>query len=1111
MDRIRKSKTTTLGLVCLAAALIGGAAAAQVALPAPPIPVGSQFGSFQAPPYALDNVQGEWVNLETQLIKPVLVTSDEQHVVVANPADDRVVVYDIGLNTVVAEIVVGQGVTALAERPGAAPVPVGLEEGDVEPPPADTIPGEIWVSIRHQSAVAVINPRMWRITHLLRPPISHTQIGARRADTPGGIAFNTDGTKAYVAASSTDKLVVYNAANKTWIKNIALTRTHNTQSTALNDPMAVIHVNGRIYVTSHLSGNQTIVDSLLGGLIPGAFGPVTGGGALKISVVDLNNDPNRSLPDFDVMVVDTATDTVVDHKAAVGTVLFGLTYHPQSGRLVVSSFETRNGAFIGEGSWANGQVVRNRITGFLPTDPPANYIQVVTENLGPNNDNVVMPTDMAVDATGRLFVAGYASGNVGVWASSGAYLGALRAGAGPRGLAVAAGTKRLYVLNRADATLAYYDISGGIPTPAVKTVALPDPTYDRVKDGRKVFLDPTHSGAGTTGCFSCHQDLRKDGEGWHLSKFFDMATGFTNQSPPQNWRDLKGVMVTQDMRSLADAAPFHWRGEQKDLEDFNGAFVGLLHGSKLGDDEFAVMKDYVFSAVYPPNPFQRMNRVYSASALNGHVVYTLVNSDGTTCNNCHKLPTGTDSGITEGLIGSPMTPFAMKTAQLRGTWTKQSDLANVDNVNPPTVNTIWPATGFGFEHEGSLDSVQEFNDFFFGLLTQPQKDDVTDFVEELDTGLSPCTLYSELLNAATASSTFIGTYMINQANNANCDLAARGRLRLAGTWQNVGLLWVPSAGSFAADDSTIGPFTWATLQTMATNGDADLLFLGLPVWSGERVGVDRDRDGVFDVDEIAQGLDPKNPDTDRDGLWDSYDPQPLLNPNTILPVGAPQVVAGSVQVVFNTTNVVKIVYETDTFSPTRVEFGPTTTYGFFSGDPFPLAGSSNLWKRHHTVFLRPQLAQGLRELTDGIQYEFRIHTQGQNGVTGTSGNFNTGGPIELDVNQPNVRVQSIVVTKQRVGSTVTYTATVTVVDDQGNLAPGVTLRLRFTTFVGTGLLAQNFSDLTSNGSGVIVFSDSNTSQSPGDATVFDIPMLDPNGGQSFHWPEGAISVDETAP
>ncbi len=1068
-------------------------------------PVPTQFDKFTGPSFPFDNVQGEMVNYETQLIKPILVTEDGEFVVVANEPENRVVVLTPNLQTIVAEIVVGQGITALAERPGQS---------------ADS--SEIWVSVRHQSSIVVINRGTWRISHLLRANIGNKGIGAKNAANPGGIAFSADGSRAFVAASATNKLTVFNAVTKKFVKNIALKATHNGRNTELEEPMAVLSDGTNVYVVSHASGNQSIVDTDPAlRPFPPPF-PFTTFGPGNVFVEDLDDDLTqaRSLPDFDVMVVDIASEAVVNHFKAVGTTLFGIDLHAETGRLVVANLEARNGELIGEGSFPQGRVVENRITYIDPSGVPANYIYTVTEGLGASSVNIVMPTDVVVGSGGRVFVAGSASAAIGVFDGSGGFLGAMRSGVGPRGLAFSATLNRLYAYNRADNSVGFYNVAGAIPSSPSRTTLLTDPTFNRVKQGRKVFLSPKQSGAQTTGCFSCHQDLRKDRVGWELSKFFDQAEGFTNENQPQ-WKDRKGVMVTQDLRSLADAAPYHWRGEQGDLEFFNDAFVGLLKGSKLSDPDFDLMKDYVFSSVYPANPFQQMNRVYSKNGAAGLLGFAP--PGGGSCIRCHGMPTGTDASPTEGLFGLPGSPFAVKTAQMRGFWTKDSDLTNI--INDTTLpEDLYPSTGFGFFHEGNLDSSFEFIDHFFNLtgraLTQRAA-----FVDEFDSGLAPFTMYSEWLDTTTVTKTKVNSYMINQANAGNGDLAARGRIMVNSVWEDVGLVWdsSPAGQVFLPDSSSLGNFTWSQIKTLATDGEAELLFLGVPVWSGERIGVDRDRDGVFDGDELALGLNPVLPDSDGDGFWDIcvVDPQ---GPGCGI-VGAPSLVPGSVKITVATASTLKLVYETDGLSPTLIEFGTTIAYGFLSGEAVPLPAESNHWKRKHTAFIRPQLAQGLAALDDGQVYNFRIQTRGQNGTIGLSGNFSTVG-MGPDPNDPNgtltdqiglnTRVESIVVVPVRIGTDVTYTATVTLVDSDGAPVVGATVNGRFTHIVGANPPLQDPQSGTTDANGVVVLASTET-QSLGDLTFFDIPMAVSgtmgvqNGTGFFAWPEGPSCVETLAP
>jgi hypothetical protein len=51
----------------------------------------------------------------------------------------------------------------------------------------------------------------------------------------------------------------------------------------------------------------------------------------------------------------------------------------------------------------------------------------------------------------------------------------------------------------------------------------------------------------------------------------------------------------------------------------------------------------------------------------------------------------------------------------------------------------------------------------------------------------------------------------------------------------------------------------ATLEALAAPG-AELTFTVVPRLTERRIGVDRDRDGIFDRDELDAGTDPAHPD-----------------------------------------------------------------------------------------------------------------------------------------------------------------------------------------------------------------------------------------------------------
>lgn len=1119
-DRTSVVSAFLLCCLCTAPALAQmTAGSGSVAGPVQPFPIPDQFGAFQTPPYAYDQIRGEIVNLETQQVKPIMVTADGQIVAVGNDADGRVVFYDADLNFL-GETRVGQGICAIVERPGLG---------------ADV--GEFWVTTSHQTATLVIDRATFRVTHVIRPTIAAGAVGAGHASTPAGLDFNrvafTDpdgvavsiGGRAYVAGGTSNALIVIDATLKAVHEVIELLGPHNGRDIHLNEPRAVVQMGGFVYVSSHLSGNQTTTSTSLDvGSGGDVLGPLTGAtGDVGVSIIDLSDDvlfPTRSLPDFDVARYDLATGTIlmVPDLLSVG---FGIVAHPGANRIAVSGFRSRNGEFTGEGAFPAGSVVKNGIGMFRIGNPLTTQGFLVTEDLGPAQEDLVLPIDMAVDAVGRLHIAAYGGSRVGVFFQNGVYAGSIDTEDGPAGVAVATATSRLYVYNRIEGTVQSFDIASAttLPTAALASARLSDPTYDDVREGRRIFNTP-NSGNGATNCASCHPEARKDGLAWNLQKFFDLPPG-----PATAWQDLKGVMVTQDLRNLEGIAPYHWRGEQKDVDDFNGAFTGLLQGSLLTQGQMDLLERYFFSCNFPPNPLQQMNRVFSPLGQTGFTEY----STPYLCNGCHLLPTGTDCSMTEVILGLPFeTRRMVESAHLVGLWTKASDTVNTDDANPNPANEVplAPSTGFGLAHEGVVDSLDQFNRNFFPTKNIPA---LNQFVNEMDSGLAPFTSYCRTLDQATAGNVQrITGYMIPQAAAGNGDLVASGRLRLGGVWTPVGLLYFPGTQVFEADTTSLGSFSFATLRTMAQSGDAELLFYGVPAWSGERIALDRDRDGVRDGDEVAQGLDPRSPDSDGDGLWDGYDPFPLNPGPHILPANPPGVVPGSLQLVFINTNNAKLQFETTSWSPTIVEFGETSALGFFYGDGFLATGPanrSNLWKRKHTAFLRPQPAQGLPGLRDGTAYQFSIWTQGQNGVT-----LETVAAIQpqtVSDDATNARTEMITVVGVANGNgTHTYTATVDLIQNTGqpvtasNCIPG-----RFAIYDTAGNFTLVPLAVTASGSqAIFTHTTSPGQQVTGDLTRFDIPMwltvTDCNGNPPNvdvpvffpgRWPEGPSTVDVLAP
>jgi hypothetical protein len=93
-----------------------------------------------------------------------------------------------------------------------------------------------------------------------------------------------------------------------------------------------------------------------------------------------------------------------------------------------------------------------------------------------------------------------------------------------------------------------------------------------------------------------------------------------------------------------------------------------------------------------------------------------------------------------------------------------------------------------------------------------------------------------------------------RADAGDCDLIAK--TELAG--DEAGFLYA-GAGRFRADRRALPAIPEAALQLLATRGGAPITYTCVPPGSGERLGVDRDGDGVWDGDERDAHSDPADP------------------------------------------------------------------------------------------------------------------------------------------------------------------------------------------------------------------------------------------------------------
>jgi DNA-binding beta-propeller fold protein YncE len=903
----------------------------------------------------LDNRDGYQVLFEEPPIHPMELSSNGRELWVASIPDASVSVFainDAGELTLIREIGVCLGPVTVRYRPALeTPHPNEAEGSDSE--------AEVWVVCHSSNSVAVINARTRRLVETIRVPTE-----------PADLVFNDDYSTAYVSASSSNQIARIDAASRTLLTPTIEATSEMPPGLGLfphiEEPRSLLLDGDSLYALSFKSGNGTITDQ----------SDLDGDGDM-FDIVNMWTifPPTIPPPDRDVLVFDVTNPSQPGANALwrTGTFNFDLVLGPGDD-LYVSTVDLFNDLREHKFDYKLNGFSAHRINYGPPSATGLPPTPTTAIDLNPPNGNIhaglpatyrcAVPTELAFLADGsRLFVACQDSANSAVIdttvTGSEQVIAQLAAsGFGPRGVVLHESRNRAYVYNRGDNTIDAFELpvtAGSTATPVQTVSAGFDITPSNVIAGRRLFLDASNSVDRLGNCNTCHMDGSADGLAWDLADF----TGDLPAAPVV--RDDNNVKMTMDLRGIEETPPFHWQGNRDDLVDFNAAFSGLLGGQLLTAQEFSNFQDFVFRLSYPPNPKQNAERLYSPDAVSGFGCFTLlpahtVSADTTeyppagpptfdvSCNDCHSMAgaSGTNNQVNNDVAGLA----AGDATQLRGLFDKESDIVFYGAVP-------LPASGFGFLNAGTVFSVANFISLFNFNSTQAAQTNT--FVTELDSGMAPSTAFAWTLNAASAGP--VGTvpavpvlsYQIPQAIAGHSDLVVRGWLKLSGTPTPVGMLYDRRSGLFVTNISGFGPFTFSQLVNMVRFLPGALTFLGTPVDSGYRLGLDRDMDQLLDGDEPGLGTSAANPDSDGDGYPDGYEVRLGSDPassGSLPPVETIAPVIGGEILRWTNSQVAKISWNTNEEADSRV-------------DVIPSGGSTPVWsgfepqmKRRHTMVVR---------------------------------------------------------------------------------------------------------------------------------------------------------------
>ena len=552
----------------------------------------------------------------------------------------------------------------------------------------------------------------------------------------------------------------------------------------------------------------------------------------------------------------------------------------------------------------------------LHTDAGANHTAIEAQKA----HSLATPLQPVVSSDGNtLYVAAFGSARIGVFdtadieaanfesnfdptAESANYIDT---GGGPTGMVLNETHNRLYVLTRFANQIEEINLATG-NTVAVHPLHNPEPQH--IVDGRPFLYDANlTSGNGEASCASCHIFADLDQLAWNLGNPDEHVTTNTQRNDPDfvagpvvgidpTFHPMKGPMTTQTLRGMATHGALHWRGDRVDgffgqdgcnegsgavcseefsFNNFLPAFEGLvgMQGT-ISVAEMQEFTDFALELMLPPSPVRNLDNSLTSNQNTGRTLFFNQSSDGfSTCNDCHDLDPGQGFFGTGGDQTFEGEPQSFKVPHMRNMYHKIGMFRQSgDQVR-----------GFGFLHDGSIDSVFSFISAGVFTLNNTQRRRLEDFSLAFPTDLAPIVGQQVTLTAsngtavnpridtmATRAGTSFDSLMLG-GTVTECDLIAtavvggeqRGYLR-------------QSNGSFLSDLNTT--ITDAALRGLATT-EGPVTYTCAPPGSGERMAIDRDEDTVLDgLDNCPMNANSSQTDTDNDMLGDACDP--FLDPDT---------------------------------------------------------------------------------------------------------------------------------------------------------------------------------------------------------------------------------------
>ena len=607
------------------------------------------------------------------------------------------------------------------------------------------------------------------------------------------------------------------------------------------------------------------------------------------------------LPDRDLAIIDADTFNV-SYVSGAMNICMDLAVNPISGTVAMIGTEARNEVRFEPN--LNGTFAQVNLA-LIPTAPSGPTLPQILD-LNPHL-NYLSPTIPAADRDQSIgdpraivwtadgttaYVAGLGSRNVIILNADGTRRRTqpIELGEGPCGLALDETRHRLYVYHRFSASVSVVDMQTDT---VLSTVRLFDPTPLRVASGRRHLYDTRlTSGLGHVSCATCHVDARMDRLAWDLGNpAGELGSQTLNQAGvliTNSFHPMKGAMLTQTLQDIIGHEPFHWRGDRPDIEAFNPTFTRLQgRPDPLTAAEMSELRDFLASIRLPPNPFRGLDNALPTNlplpdhfasgegplpagtplpAGNALAGITAFHRTANFCNLCHTLPTGL--GLNGTLTGDVFQPFPPTTNQaqhfpvsvrLEGSLrSKNAQFRNLaDRLGMDTTRTNSRA-GFGFGHDGSVDSLtrflvglqlvndQEIADLIALLLSVSGAD--LNNPGAVEDSTPPAGVGRQLtLSSSDRLPMFDAMLALARSATSRVDLVVKGLL----DGQSRGWWFDRTLDRFQGDRASETISADALLALARPGQELTLTIVARD--TGRRLGIDQDSDGLLDQDELDAG------------------------------------------------------------------------------------------------------------------------------------------------------------------------------------------------------------------------------------------------------------------